>query len=171
MTQPERDLVSGYRIEAIYRVLHTYTIVDQAAVDEEDTGIAFGWNWRIAGPRTLEVLLDVALKPTKALPESIEVQIVGRFVAGEKLSLAPHDFVRLSAPAIIMPYIRQAISESTGHGPFHARHLPPMNMVEVMAEMDFEETIGAKQLADDPEENEWFVRDVMPPIEDMSDEE
>lgn len=142
---------TGYSLVKLHasKQLHRVLTADQVE-EERSTGIS--WDWRVEGPRLFQVFLGFEMKGPQEAPEEIEVDLVGTFqIEGEDTSLALQPFVQFSAPAIILPYIRQIVTNLTSHGPFEPLLMSPMNVQKMMEFANFEESTGFHQLREDPE--------------------
>ncbi len=68
--------------------------------------------------------------------EQIVAAVEGKFsVVGETPTVKLEDFVNRQAPAILMPYLRQAISAGTALSRFGQLLIPPINVVAVLEDM------------------------------------
>lgn len=155
---PETLPTPGYRLLDVSAAYQQYTILDPDAEREEPLGqkenIRLLWDWRIVGDRRFEVFLGVLMTGTIEEPQEVDVRLVGTFaVDGETPALGINVFVHTSAPAILLPYIREKITKLTGDGPFEAFWLPIVNVQSLMDSgvYPYDDSTGAKQLAEDPD--------------------
>lgn len=140
---------SGYSAETIFTSRLLFEGVANAAAlpDSNEGTLSLGWDWRLREDEGIEVTLSGAIAPTRARPEKVEIVEVGVFRAvGLTQSVAVSIFARLHAPAIIFPYLREAISGATSKGLHGALYLPPFNVAAVMRGMQPELATGDKQL-------------------------
>jgi preprotein translocase subunit SecB len=156
-----KDTRSGYRVERVYVGSQEYRLVDPESaadvVDVDDRQVDFGWDWRPVAPRKFEVIVDLALEPTKQAPEKANVRLIGLFEAAEGQPSIPFvDFVKLNASAILFPFAREVVSTMTGRGPFGAFHIHPLNLVALLMETPVESTTGWKYLHENPALAESF---------------
>lgn len=133
--------LSGYAIEKVYA---TDLELKRQKPDSGEAGWGFGysWDWRQSKDR-IEVALEVKVGPSDDRAESLHARVVGRFrQTTEKPNVAIENFVQLQAVAILMPYVRQALSTLTlmsYHGVFH---LPSINVAALMADYDKTKATG-----------------------------
>lgn len=155
---------AGYRLLDVSAAYQHYSIIDAEDRDEplqETRSTRFFWNWSVTAPRRFEVVLGILVTGTEDAPEEVDVRVVGTFaVEGEDPTLGIDTFVHTSAPAIILPYIREKITRLTADGPFGTYWLPIVNVQRLMKETHpYEESEGARQLAQNPRALESPVED------------
>lgn len=134
------------------RTAEDENISEVAAGDNGEARVSFRWDWRPVGPRSFQVIVGIATIRHTEVIEETGVEVVGMFSAGEEAleaSVPFAEFVRFHAPAILLPYAREAISSMTGRGPLRSLYLPPMNVRLLVQEMDPEATTGARELRDE----------------------
>lgn len=148
MSSSQEVPVTGFSLDKVYCSEQFAKVVPPDDLPQgPDPQIGLGWDWRIVGPRTFEVMLRVSLSPTRARPEEVRVTLCGLFkIIGPSTSVNVRDFVRLQGPAILMPYLREGVSSLTGHGYFGQWILPPFNVHLLMQQQKAEEAIGSRQL-------------------------
>ena len=139
---------TGYSLESMHTTLASYhSLLADDLPDERDLG--FRWDWRFIGERRFEVLLGATVGASKETPDEMEAVVVGTFeVIGEVQSIEMRKFVSLNAPALLMPYVRQAITNLSAHGPHGHFFLPPINVVVLSQSFDHEAATGFPQLTD-----------------------
>ncbi len=116
-----------------------------------------GWDWQVAGPRTFEVALTLSIAPTREQPDEASVTIAGTFRAGPDPVAVPFsEFVQFNAPAILLPFVREAVVALTRRGPHGSFLLMPLNVQAIMAGTNPTETTGAKFLRANPEAAQAF---------------
>ncbi|MBA4159329.1 MAG: protein-export chaperone SecB [Gemmatimonadetes bacterium] len=145
---------SGFRLLRVVTIHQAYSIAidEETILGVEDRRIAVDWDWSVSEDREFDVFLGVALSGSQEAPETVHAEIVGEFeLEGTVPSMTFRKFVHTAAPAILLPYVRQIISDLTGRGPYGPYYLPSVNVVRMMQRYDFETTGGAKQLREDPE--------------------
>lgn len=155
---------SGYEILQIYALEQHYEVVsegqpaDEAAEDEttEELPIRANWDWRVLHERDFEVQFGIEMPPTAEVHESIRVRFVLRARAGKDLTLQPFKFVMAPAISLLIPYIRETITSMSVRGPIGVRYLNPLNANALAGHFSFEKSIGARQLADDPDLAELY---------------
>lgn len=156
MTDTERqetqDLPTpGYRLLDLSAALQRYSILDPEDPEsnlQEAPSLRLVWDWKLTDDQQFEVFVGVWLIGTKEEPQEVEVRMVGTFtVDGEVQDLELRDFVHTSAPAIMMPYVRDKVTQLTSDGPFGAYYLPIVNVRNLMKGYSYEESTGAAQLA------------------------
>jgi preprotein translocase subunit SecB len=112
-----------------------------------DASLQIGASIRI-NPETLQsvLTLDVKVLPDlKWQPYRVEMLISGVFVGEMGTVEVLGEFSRLSAPAILFPYIREAVHRMTMDAPFGPLRLNPINIQEMLNRGPWaqEETISA----------------------------
>lgn len=145
---------SGYEILQVYALEQHYEVVDAPAEEEAADGeapLGVSWDWRVLEGPNFEVQLGIEMPPTKELHELVRVRFVLRARAGTNLSVPPRDFVCGPAIALLIPYIREAITSMSVRGPIGVRYLNPLNAHGLAAQFDFEQSRGASQLAENSE--------------------
>lgn len=149
---PQKVPTPGYRILDVRAVYQRYELKDPEVEGLEDsTGFQLVWDWRVSGPGRFEVFLGVLVSASTSRPEEIDVRVVGDFaVVGPTQSLAIEPFAHTSAPAILMPYLREKVTRLTSDGPLGTYWLPLINIHALMEQYDYAASRGAQQLADDP---------------------
>jgi preprotein translocase subunit SecB len=140
--------LSGFVIEEVYTI---YQLLNHKDPGPEETHgqVAIGWDWRFLDPedRTFEVRLSVTVEPSAERDEYLATHVVGRFRGVvESPSVTVGEFVRLQAPAILLPYVRVSLSSLTSQSFYGTYYLPPINVVELMKDFDPSNTTGARQL-------------------------
>lgn len=79
----------------------------------------------------LHLLLSVKIS-SKNLPFSLQVSAEGIFEVEGKINDAIiEQLAFINCPAIIFPYVREAIADVTRRGGFPPVHIPPINFVEL----------------------------------------
>lgn len=156
--QERSDLPTpGYRLLDVSAALQRYSIVDPddpEAEVEDKPSMRFMWDWRMLEDRQFEVFLGVWLMGTTEQPQEVEVRLVGTFaIDGEVQALALREFVHTSAPAILMPYVRDKVTGLTADGPFGSYYMPIVNVQSLMKGYAYENSSGAKQLQEMSEES------------------
>lgn len=154
-----RKVSSGYEILQVYALEQHYEVVApenreddlEVAGGEEEPPIGVNWDWRILKDREFEVQFGVEMPPTADLGEIIRVRFVLRAKAGDNVSIPPISFVQAPAIAVLVPYIREAITSMSVRGPIGVRYLNPLNVPALAERFPIEESIGARQLTDDPD--------------------
>ncbi len=139
---------AGFSLDKIYFIEQFLRLVDLAPDSTESSEpISFGWDWRVIGAREFEVVLQVRVDPTRERPESASVVICGAFgVSGPEHTVATRDFVRAQGPAILFPYLREALTSLTSRSPHGPFILAPTNVLALMQAFDPEKATGALQL-------------------------
>jgi preprotein translocase subunit SecB len=153
MTSAPNLPVAGYEMTRLYFSELVYRVVNPAELAAASglLPVDLGWDWRIAGERSFDVLLRVALAPTAERLDQVRVTVVGTFLAEQDECSVPFEkFVQLHATALLLPYIREAVSHLTARGPFGSYHLPPINVHRLMKDFVLANSTGAAQLRDDP---------------------
>ncbi len=148
MTENPAPAPSGYSLDRVYFNHQALKAVENLP-DLPDGGgqIGFGWDWRITAERLFEVALQISIDPSKARLEEVRLTMCGVFrIEADEPTIPLANFVRIHAPAIMMPYVRECLSSLTGRGFYGTFYLPPLNVFELMKGMDPDKTTGAGQL-------------------------
>lgn len=136
--------VSGYRIEKVYS--NTQKLCTKKDDGSVEPAISVHWDWRAIDSEVFEVALQVTIEPSKGREEFVEAAVVGRFrQAIPEPTVTRDDFVRLQAPAMLLPYVREVISSLTNHGFYGTYYLPSLNVYLLMQDFDPAAATGAKQ--------------------------
>lgn len=140
--------LSGYSLVGVYPTMQEMRQKDPAA-DKEQGGVTFGWDWRLTSDEDLfEVQLNIAVEPTKERDDYAAVSVVGRFRKLGVPSLELAQFVQLQAVAILLPFVRQTLSNLTVMTFHGAYYLPPVNVVTLMKDFSFDQTTGSRQMSE-----------------------
>lgn len=144
--------LSGYAIEKVYTTDQHFQYKEPGDEDVHSQ-VDIGWDWRLLLPAQeetrFEVRLSASVEPSTERTELISASIAGRFRLVDPSPTVPvADFVRLQAPAILLPYVRQVLSHLTMMSYYGTYYLPPINVVELMQDFDPANTTGARQLAE-----------------------
>lgn len=82
-------------------------------------------------PNKLQVFLKVALKQ-KNSPFTFSIEGMGIFTLdGKPNKKAIEQMANINCPAIVFPFIREAIANLTGRSGFAPLYLPPVNFIEI----------------------------------------
>jgi len=146
---------TGYNLEKIYFPEQTLRLHGPSEGMAEETPMQFGWDWKFLEAKTrFEVLVQISIGPTKARPEDVKLVACAIFsVVGDAQSVALSDFVRLHGPAILFPYVREAISSLTGRSFFGPMYVAPLNIVKIMSDLDPKATTGARQVEENGQDS------------------
>ncbi|MEJ7758067.1 MAG: protein-export chaperone SecB [Gemmatimonadaceae bacterium] len=127
------------------------TVQETETLPADELGdVTFRWDWRFVEGEFMDVLLGVTLAATRGRLEEVEVSMVGSFrLPTETPDVSLETFATLNGPAMLMPYLREAISALTSRGYFGAFTMPPINVHHLIAGMDQNAT-GVRQAAADP---------------------
>lgn len=148
MKETDKVPTAGFALDRVYFAEQALRLVQPTAdIPESDAPIAFGWDWRVVGPRNFEVILQIRIGPTQSRPEEASVVMCGAFsVSGPNHSVAAQDFVKAQAPAILFPYLREALTSLTSRGAHGPHYLAPVNVLILMQNFDPDKATGALQL-------------------------
>jgi len=142
--------LSGYALTKVFTPTQELRPKEASAdVDRQGT-LNVGWDWSLCDDGAFDVQLSVAVEPTAQRPEYFAATLVGRFrEVGEGRSVEMPEFARLQAGALLLPYVRQLLSNLTSFslygGPFY---MPPLNVVTMMTDFNPQAATGAQQLKD-----------------------
>jgi len=152
MSSPDRVPGAGYRLDKVSALELVYRVVppEEVTVDAEQRETTLYWDWRITEDHAFEVFMRGRVAGNSSAFEEVEVSLLGEFSFKPSPSVSLDTFVRVHAPAILLPYIRETIGSLTGRGPFGAFHFPAINVVELGKSYDFAKSTGAAQLREDP---------------------
>jgi preprotein translocase subunit SecB len=145
--------VAGYRLtkhsalELIYKVVAPD---DEVVIQGEQRETKLVWDWRITGEDSFEVFMRGSVSPNESALDSVEVALLGEFEFERTRSVPIDSFIRIHAPAILFPFLRETIASLTGRGPYTAFYLPSVNVVELGSRYEFPKSTGAEQLRQSP---------------------
>lgn len=123
-----------------------------ATGEAEEGQFQWGWDWQWVDHDHFEVGIIVSLAATRGRPYDIEVAVTGRFKpAGEDQPISVPEFAHRNGPAILFPYVRQAIDDLTSRAHTTRLLLPPINVQLMMAEVDPSDAKGATEGRPAPE--------------------
>lgn len=143
---------SGYRLEKVYALEARYERVPTDEDLERERPLEFFWDWRILEPRRFEVVFGAAVSEGDGCPDMFMAVVAGSFeLVGDVQSIAVQKFVSLNAPALLTPYLREALSSLSGRGAFSTYYLPPINIGALSEELDFNASTGATQMEEQPQ--------------------
>lgn len=147
----EGDGRTGYGIVKVHATKQFHQALTAEEVEEERS-TRVSWDWRAAGPGSFQVFLGFEITGPKEAPERVEVEMVGTFqIEGDSRSLDLEPFVQFAAPAMLVPYIRQVVTNLTSQGPFEPLLMSPLNVYDLMDFARFTETTGYTQAQEDVE--------------------
>lgn len=139
---------TGYSLQSIHTTRASYQSARETSETPEERELAFRWDWRLQGERGFEVLLGATVGPMRGRPDAMEAVVVGTFsIVGEVQSIDLRRFVSLNAPALLMPYLREVLTNLSAHGPHGPFILPPINVVVLSESFDMQASTGYPQLA------------------------
>jgi preprotein translocase subunit SecB len=143
---------TGYSLESVHTMQARYEPYRGDAGElPNERPIEFAWDWRLTGSREFQVVLAARLGARSRAADEIEASVAGTFeIIGDVQSVDLEAFVGLNAPALLMPYLRQALTNLTAMGPHGAYYLPPVNVKVLSEQFDPAAASGAKQLAERP---------------------
>jgi preprotein translocase subunit SecB len=145
---------SGYRLDRVFAQEQTfigYPNSEQFPASDGQPRATVGLDWRLVDEFQFTVVITLAIDPTRERPESIRVMMHGVFTrVGDSPTVPVMAFIQGHAPAILMPYVREAISSLTGRGYYGAMNLPPINVAMLMGNVDMEATTGMREARANP---------------------
>lgn len=144
-----KDLpLSGYALSGVFTKMQELREKDLPADKERQGAINVGWDWAFVGDEAFDVEVSVSVEPTKERPEYFATAVVGRFrQLGQAPSVELEKFAHLQAVAILLPYVRQVLSNLTSLSPYgNAFYLPSLNVVNMMKDFDPKNATGANEL-------------------------
>ena len=138
---------AGYTLERVFFPEQILTLSESSEGLPENPTLQVGWDWRLSNLRRFEVILHLELGASRKRLDGVKLTAIAVFSGSEETPSANlTDFVRLQGPAILLPFMREAISSLTARGPYGVFYLPAINVVHLMRDMDPEHTTGAQQL-------------------------
>lgn len=145
---------TGYRLTRMYALEQSYRIranEQHASAGSVGRQFQISWDWRVSGARTFDVIVTLTALPSDEQPDEGRVSLVATFEAGpEQQTVSFGDFVRFNAPAMLIPFAREAVAQITARGPYGSFILVPFNVVGVMSSFDPMLATGMQQLRADP---------------------
>ena len=133
----------GYYLVRIFSPELLLSFEEPAEGSSTEENAAVGWDWFAHSATIFDVILRVEISPTAKRKERVRATVVGRFErVGEPERPTFKSFVMQNASAMLAPYLREAASALTTRGLFGPMLLPPMNVIEMMARMNFEKSQG-----------------------------
>ena len=145
---------TSFRVEGVYFPRQDYRCVTFSNPDEapKERELTFAWDWRFSGPGRLEVKVELKMGPSTEFSEAVSLVGIGAFSIMSGLT-QDHllGFVKVSAPAFVFPYLREALTSLTSKGPYGPVLLSPMNVSSLTADFDPKKTTGWQQLEEDSE--------------------
>lgn len=142
----------GYYLERIFSPELLLSFQQPGEETASDEGARVGWDWFAHSSTIFDVMLRVELAPTADRPELVKAAVIGRFErVGQPARPTFVSFIMQNAPAMLSPYLREAVSALTMRGLFGPNILPPMNVIEVLGRIDFKESMGYARLREHPE--------------------
>lgn len=151
---PTKDLpLSGYVIEQVYSN-HQMLRYQTPSAETPAGEISFGTDFRLGEDGRFDVRLLIKIEPSVEREELVEVALIGRFRQDSATpSVARDDFIGLQAPAILLPYVRQVIASLTANGFYGAYHLPPLNVVTLMRDVETTNVSDRTESSETPKTN------------------
>jgi preprotein translocase subunit SecB len=149
MNETKEVPLSGYNLELVFSGEQHFEGMTnyEGLPDAAAPSVNFGWDWQIQGDDRFVVIITLSVEPTRQRPERATVNMAGVFhPVGEKQTVPFQEFVFTHAPTILLPYAREAISSLTGRGLYGALHLPPINVMALMKQMNPQVSTGNEQL-------------------------
>lgn len=149
MTQLNELPQTGYTLLQVYSNAQHLEVKQPHASGAGEGEFDLAWDWKILGDATFEVILRIELHATKQRHEEALVSICGRFqVNGQPKTVEFRSFVQTQAVAILFPFAREGLASLTARGFYGPLLLPPMNVARLLERAKFDESTGAKQMAD-----------------------
>lgn len=160
MTTEEADVETGYDLTGVHGLEQHYEVLDPEDVEKErQTRVS--WDWQVTGDASFAVYLALIVVGPETAPERVHVAYVATFeFSGSAPTLDLQNFVVFAASSLLVPYLRQAISSLSSDGPFGQMNLSPVNVQALMDFVDFEQSTGYQQLAEDSEMADAFGLDL-----------
>jgi preprotein translocase subunit SecB len=153
--------------QPVYKLDRVYTNGVHLTVEERTPELpkvpgplVFGWDWTtlLGRPRMFDVAVTVGFDGSWERLESVRVTVNGRFTIEEGTpSIKFSNFVRVHAPAMLMPYARELLSSVTRHGFYGAYHIPLVNILELMKDKTIEGATGTRLVRENHEKAAGFV--------------
>lgn len=140
MTRLEEPMLSGISFDwVIVRDLRFSDNLDQVAVGVPLSEMAADVRVETKvddARRSCRTLVRVTLTPSQKQQDQLQVvaaAVEGQFTAtGSATTVEMSEFAKRQAPAIIMPFVREAIASATAKSRFGQVLLPPINVIALM---------------------------------------
>lgn len=143
MTTPPVPLIesseTGYALDRVFfqRILVETVVGAPAAEEKRSAPISIAWDWGWLAHDVFDVNLTLDVAATQERDEHVGVTAIARFrTVGAGPSVEIEQFAQSSAPAILLPYVRNMIHFLTTNGRFAPLLLPPLNVQAMMQTMD-----------------------------------
>ncbi len=138
---------TGYVVERIFaNELRFVGVPNADELPENDSKLQFGWDWNLEADHRFTVRFLIELKPSRERPENVHVAMAAVVRRDGNPTVPLTDYVKLHAPALLLPFLRETIASLTGRGLHGAFYLPPINVASIMRGVDLEQTEGMKQI-------------------------
>lgn len=163
----ERLPDTGYRLieliafEQFCKLVNPDEVLETAA----ERVSSFYWDWHPSGEREFSVWLTLVLHPSREIPEQVRVAFVGDFfIAVDEPATPLKEFVMRDAPAILFPYVREAVTSLTSRGISEPYVASPLDIGETLTtEFSFAASTGVAMLRDPAEAEAFGFPVALPP--------
>jgi preprotein translocase subunit SecB len=137
---------TGFVLEKVAFPKQSYAAVPVGEGLPKDQPMKWGWDWRWLAHDRFEVAVTLRVEPSSTRPETVEVTALGVFrLQGQAQTVDLKSFAYGNAPAILFPYVRQAIYDLTGRGLSGPQLLRPMNVAVLMKMVPEDKAQGVAQ--------------------------
>lgn len=167
MTEKESDKPVGYQLQDTYTTRQDQRMVgdDEAEEPEEDRDVGFYWDWRLVDEYMggvddefadvegvwFDIAIGVQVGPSQDDHNRYQATLVGRFFGSLEEQVPLHDFVQLNGVAMLLPYLRQCVSNLSDWGPGPEYYLPVVNVKQLMEPISLDSSSGWQQLREVPD--------------------
>lgn len=147
MSNQEPLPLTGFALAKVYAGELTFkgVPVNDSAMSD-DSALTIGWDWSFRSATEFDVTVSLRIEPSKPRPEQALASLTGIFRKQGESSVTLQRFVQFHAPAILLPFVREAIASLTGRGLGDSYVLPPINVLTMMRNMEAAEATGMKQI-------------------------
>jgi preprotein translocase subunit SecB len=161
MTNSDVLPLAGFALAKVYAgELSFKGVPSNSAAAVAEATISFGWDWSFRSATEFDVSVSLRVEPSTQRPEEVFASLTGIFRKEGQTSVPLQRFAQLHAPAILMPFVREAVSSLTSRGLGGAYIFPPVNVLAMMTTLDAKDTTGARQIRDGHEFAQAFAEDV-----------
>lgn len=145
--------------KAFFTIEKVFTIHQECSVNDRgddlpssvEDATTYSWNWRFVSQGMVEVYFAATLSPSQDSSLHVEVGSVVQLRLHVQFPLADLKLlVTQAGPGILIPIVRERISSLTAMSGLGHYLLQPIPLGGLREALDFEDTLGWRQLNDDP---------------------
>jgi preprotein translocase subunit SecB len=137
-TEPSASYHSGIQFTAV--VVDRIAFSDLAPGEKKPDSLQFAFGIRRTSykhPFAIEVSVSVRITPPAGVASrfSLEAEVTGRFQRSESATGMPlEEFAKTNAPALVMPYARELVTNITVRSRHGTIMFPPVNVFALVAQ-------------------------------------